>query len=1188
MLYRIQILVVCMLVIMAGRAQYVSFSHITVANGLTDNNIQSLAVDKNGFLWIGTSDGLNVYDGYTVTNFKRREYPAIASNNVIHLTCDSRNRIWLGTAEGITWIDQHRQFHRVVLNDSVTRFAARTIVDTKVYGPVLYTSLGQYYFDEKKDKWIRLEWIPEKLKYNYFIDAEPFDENRILYSADTNLILLDYSTRQIVFQKSTTPVFSLCRYSDHEIAAGHSNGSVEIVDVNTGQVVKTYQLTTTLNDKRIQTNITEVRRAVNGDLLVATGFAGLFIIDKTGKTTQYTHDPINPRSIGGDITWRVLGGNGGDMIVGTSIAGVSIFNVFKKTAGNIRIFKDDKGKLYDNYISEITADRNGILWMGALDKLIRWDKARNQTTFYNYFAPKPIENDAQNVEIRTVCVDRFDKVWIGALGDGLSVLDERKGTFEKIKLDTNIGVALNTKLILEIYSDRSGLLWVGTNRGMFTIDPLSREMNAFTAHPVLKTFAGKRVNGFLEDRKGNMWFSTMTGVYCYDKSRDSLLHFNGANGMSSNRCFALYEDRRRNIYVSTLNGFSIIDSSLQVQRYDQSNGLKYDYIGGILEDDRGDIWMSNGKEIVQFNPVTQSLQYFDENAGIPGDGFRMMAFAKSKEGEMFWGSRGGISFFYPNELVSHTSGLRVNIFQADQGDSIRYLSGNEKISLDYGENSIIFRFAAINLQGSRAVKYKYMLQGYEKQWQTGTDIREAHYSSLPPGKYSFAVKASMDGLNWIDSNNTVEITIIAPLWQQNWFIVLMTAALTVAIFLFIRNRNRKIHEQREELETEQAINYFATSLNEQQSVEMILWDVARNCIGRLHFEDCVIYLMDENRKVLIQKAAFGPKSPRQYEIQSPLELPLGTGIVGSVAASGRAEIIDDTSKDPRYIMDVENRLSEITVPIMSDHKVLGVIDCEHSKKAFFTQKHLWILTTIASLCANKIVRARAEEEKRRVEKNLMDTKQKMADVEMQALRAQMNPHFIFNCLNSINRYIVKSDQATASLYLTRFAKLIRLILDNSNSKNVILANELEALKLYIEMEALRFDKKFSYRIIVDDKVGAECVEVPPLIIQPYVENAIWHGLLHKESGGELNIHVSMIGEGMLQCVIEDNGVGRDKARELKSKSATSRKSLGMKLTEDRLTLLNKHAELNASIDIIDLKNDHNLSLGTKVILKIPV
>src|SRR5262245_37977438 len=182
----------------------------------------------------------------------------------------------------------------------------------------------------------------------------------------------------------------------------------------------------------------------------------------------------------------------------------------------------------------------------------------------------------------------------------------------------------------------------------------------------------------------------------------------------------------------------------------------------------------------------------------------------------------------------------------------------------------------------------------------------------------------------------------------------------------------------------------------------------------------------------------------------------------------KAEIVNDTTHDSRYIVDVEQRLSEISVPIIYDGKVLGVIDCEHSKKGFFTQKHLSILTTIASLCANKIVRAKAEQEKQKTQAILMETEQKMTEIEMQALRAQMNPHFIFNCLNSINRYIVKSDQATASLYLTRFARLIRLILDNSNSKNVILSHELEALKLYIEMEALRFDKKFEYAIIVDE------------------------------------------------------------------------------------------------------------------------
>ena len=390
------------------------------------------------------------------------------------------------------------------------------------------------------------------------------------------------------------------------------------------------------------------------------------------------------------------------------------------------------------------------------------------------------------------------------------------------------------------------------------------------------------------------------------------------------------------------------------------------------------------------------------------------------------------------------------------------------------------------------------------------------------------------------------------------------------------------------METQKAINYFASSMYQQHTVDMILWDVAKNCIGRLHFEDAVIYLLDEERNVLVQKAAHGNKSPQYQEISNPIDIPLGKGIVGSVALTGVAEIIADTTKDDRYIVDDVPRLSEISVPIISDGKVLGVIDCEHSTKKYFTQKHLDILTTIASLCANKIVRARAEDEKEYAEEVLVDTQRKMAEVEMQALRAQMNPHFIFNCLNSINRYIVKSDQATASLYLTRFAKLIRLILDNSNTKNVMLSNELEALRLYIEMEALRFEKKFTYQVIVDNNVNADSVEVPPLIIQPYVENAIWHGLLHKENCGQLTIRVRMINESMLECIIEDNGVGREKAKIMKSKSATTRKSLGMQLTESRISLLNKHAALNASIEIIDLENAAHEAGGTKVILNIPV
>ncbi|GGM93453.1 hypothetical protein GCM10010967_28250 [Dyadobacter beijingensis] len=212
----------------------------------------------------------------------------------------------------------------------------------------------------------------------------------------------------------------------------------------------------------------------------------------------------------------------------------------------------------------------------------------------------------------------------------------------------------------------------------------------------------------------------------------------------------------------------------------------------------------------------------------------------------------------------------------------------------------------------------------------------------------------------------------------------------------------------------------------------------------------------------------------------------------------------------------------------------------------------------------------------------------MAELEMRALRAQMNPHFIFNCLNSINRYIVKSDNATASLYLTRFAKLIRLILDNSNAKKVLLSNELEALKLYIEMERIRFDNKFDYHILIDEDVHTDSIEVPSLIIQPYVENAIWHGLLHKESNGSLWVKLRMLDDNTLECIVEDNGVGREKAGEFRSKSATGKKSLGMKLTEDRIAVLNQYAQTNASVEILDLQDDDRVASGTRVVVIIPV
>jgi LytS/YehU family sensor histidine kinase len=213
--------------------------------------------------------------------------------------------------------------------------------------------------------------------------------------------------------------------------------------------------------------------------------------------------------------------------------------------------------------------------------------------------------------------------------------------------------------------------------------------------------------------------------------------------------------------------------------------------------------------------------------------------------------------------------------------------------------------------------------------------------------------------------------------------------------------------------------------------------------------------------------------------------------------------------------------------------------------------------------------------------------QQKTEMEMQALRAQMNPHFIFNSLNSINRFILQNNKAQASEYLTKFSKLVRLILQNSQASLITLESELESLQLYLEMEALRFNYHFDYKISVPKDLDIEVLKVPPLIIQPYVENAIWHGLMHKEEKGQLDIEVSLE-NNYLFFKVTDNGIGRKQSAALASKSATKHKSMGLRITADRIEMMQNSNGIESPVTINDLVNADGSAAGTEVTIKIPV
>jgi ligand-binding sensor domain-containing protein len=248
-----------------------------------------------------------------------------------------------------------------------------------------------------------------------------------------------------------------------------------------------------------------------------------------------------------------------------------------------------------------------------------------------------------------------------------------------------------------------------------------------------------------------------------------------------------------------------------------------------------------------------------------------------------------------------------------------------------------------------------------------------------------------------------------------------------------------------------------------------------------------------------------------------------------------------------------------------------------------------ILLMLIVAAAYSFYRYRMSQVKKK-QKLKSEYEKKLANVEMSALLAQMNPHFLFNSLNSIDSYIIRNESKKASEYLNNFARLMRLILQNSRSNYISLKDELEALDLYLQMESLRFKNKFNYSINVDETTDTNSIVIPPMLIQPYVENAIWHGLMHKTNGevGKVELQVSKK-DDTLFCVIVDNGIGRKKAAELRAqKNSNHKRSMGMQITKDRIEIINKLYNINASVNIYDLENINGEAQGTKVELTIPI
>jgi LytS/YehU family sensor histidine kinase len=211
----------------------------------------------------------------------------------------------------------------------------------------------------------------------------------------------------------------------------------------------------------------------------------------------------------------------------------------------------------------------------------------------------------------------------------------------------------------------------------------------------------------------------------------------------------------------------------------------------------------------------------------------------------------------------------------------------------------------------------------------------------------------------------------------------------------------------------------------------------------------------------------------------------------------------------------------------------------------------------------------------------------IAELEIKALISQMNPHFVFNCLTSIQELVMSSKLDKAMHYLTQFSRLLRIVLQSSDKSVTVLSDELTLLEAYLELESLRFEGQFKYEIRVEDGIDAEEITIPSFLIQPFVENGLWHGLMHKKGDRTMTISFTLKDEEVLICRVDDNGIGRAQAARAKRKSIKVRESMGIRMTSDRIKLMNEQ-DHTASLEIIDKKDEEGVATGTEVVITLPV
>lgn len=846
----IAIAVATSLVPCTGNSQDLFFHKLTVEEGLSQNSVLCFAQDRQGYMWIGTSAGLNRFDSRSFKVFKKQQNePGSLSNDyILSLLNDSRDMLWVGTAGGLN-----------VYDNRTATFAQYHHTEGKP-GSLNSNRILSLYEDRKGRIWVGtakgLNFLstPGGKNFEKIDLAAPANDpsggeirairedfrGNIWVSASNGVYRISRNFSEYIIKKfhieapgklpEDLTCTSIEEDEDRNLWFGTIGAGLFLFDESNSTFDPVANAS---NDKtRLPHDyIRKLKADGNRKLWIGTQ-EGLSVLDiKTRSiTSTFQHDPEDRNSLSQNSIYDIFLDRTGNIWTGTYYGGVSMAYA-KKTPFKLIQASGKNIGLSNNVVSAIFGNDAKGLWFGSDGGGLNYlDQTSGKFSHYKYNVKNP-RSIGSNL-VKTIFRDSSGSLWIGTHGGGLNLFNEKSGEFTRFKHIKGRN-SISSNDVLNMIEDNEGTLWIGTeNNGLNSFDRQKQEFSTY--HPDSAGnfhLEASQIKSMIQDLPGNIWLGTENGLFVKQKNAAGFRHYehkfsDGKTYPSSQMVGSLYLDQRQQIWVGTVaHGIYLIQPGEdRLLNFTKKDGLPSNNIKGMIEDDAGNIWITTDKGLCKSEPGYQDFVAFNVYDGLPGNDFNPNSFYRHSTGEIYIGGLNGIVHFQPSEIQKNNSKSTI-VFSSlkignDVVDALRFpqvlqtdISFASRITLNHQQNDFTIDFRLLNYIKPSKNTYVYKLEGFDNDWVI-SENGSATYTNLPTGTYRLQVKAANNDGIWANNTAMMEVRVNPPLWASKGAYFLYFLISAFFIYLLIRYFRIRVRYRQEQELQQYKLDFFTNISHE--------------------------------------------------------------------------------------------------------------------------------------------------------------------------------------------------------------------------------------------------------------------------------------------------------------------------------------------------------------------------------------